>query len=112
LEENVEKLNPLSQELLGRVSKAAGYAMLSELYLNAEVWTGTPMWDKAIEVSDKIINGMGGSLTGTMKLDPDPLGTFNNTNNKSPENIMQFAFTNLSAFPFPCCLFYFRYVNM
>jgi len=112
LEENVEKLNPLSQELLGRVSKAAGYAMLSELYLNAEVWTGTPMWDKAIEVSDKIINGMGGSLTGTMKLDPDPLGPFNNTNNKSSENIMQFAFSKKAGFPFSWSGFYFGYDNM
>jgi len=29
--DNVENLDPLSQELVGRVSKAAGYAMLSEL---------------------------------------------------------------------------------
>ena len=40
--DNVEKLQPLSPQLLGRVSKAVGYAMLSELYLNAEVWSGYP----------------------------------------------------------------------
>ncbi|MFV0506128.1 MAG: RagB/SusD family nutrient uptake outer membrane protein [Bacteroidales bacterium] len=33
----------------GRVSKAAANATLSRLYLNAEVYTGTPMYDKCIE---------------------------------------------------------------
>ncbi len=112
LEENVGSLQPLSQELVGRVSRAAGYAMLSELYLNAEVWSGTPMWDDAIKVSDKIINGEGGSLTGTMMLDPDPLGPFNNTNHDSPENIMQFAFSQKAGFAFGWGGFYFGYSNM
>lgn len=112
LESNVELLQPLSQELVGRVSKAAGYAMLSELYLNAEKWTGTPMWDETIAVSDKVINGEGGSLNGPMKLDPNILGPFNNTNHLSSENLFQFAFSRKGGFEFNWSGFYFGYGNM
>lgn len=112
LEENVEMLEPLSQALVGRVSKAAGYAMLSELYLNAEKWSGTPMWDKCIQYSDKVINGEGGSLSGAMRLDPDILGPFKNNNHLSPENIFQFAFSREGGFTFNWSGFYFGYGNM
>jgi len=105
-------LKPLSQEMVGRVSKAAGYAMLSELYLNAEKWAGTAMWDKCILYSDKVIDGEGGSLTGDMSLDPDILGPFGNTNHLSPENIFQFAFSREGGFTFSWGGFYFGYGNM
>ncbi|MCH7411217.1 RagB/SusD family nutrient uptake outer membrane protein [Belliella sp. DSM 111904] len=112
LEENVEQLQPLSQALLGRVSKAAGYAMLSELYLNAEKWAGTPMWQQSLEYSNKIINGEGGSLNGPMRLDPSILGPFNNTNYQSPENIFQFAFSRIGGFTFNWGAFFAGYGNM
>ncbi|MCC5935951.1 MAG: RagB/SusD family nutrient uptake outer membrane protein [Lunatimonas sp.] len=112
LENNVELLEPLSQALVGRVSKAAGYAMLSELYLNAEKWSGIPMWEQCITYSDKVINGDGGSLNGPMRLDPDILGPFNNTNHLSPENIFQFAFSRIGGFTFNWSGFYFGYGNM
>ncbi|AWW29199.1 RagB/SusD family nutrient uptake outer membrane protein [Echinicola strongylocentroti] len=110
--DNVELLQQLSQEMVGRVSKAAGYSMLSELYLNAEKWTGTAMYDKSIEYSDKVIDGEGGSLTGTMALDPDILGPFGNTNHTSPENIFQFAFSRKGGFEFNWGGFYVGYTNM
>ncbi len=112
LEANVEMLEPLSQELVGRVSKAAGYAMLSELYLNAEKWAGTPMWDESIKYSDKVINGEGGSLNGSMRLDPDILGPFSPRNEMSPENIFQFAFSRQGGFSFGWGGFYMGYSNM
>lgn len=96
--DNVEKLEPLSPQLLGRVSKAVGYAMLSEFYLNAEVWSGQPRWADCIKYSDKIISGEGGSLTGSMQLDLDPLGPYNNTNENSPENIFQFPYSRKNDF--------------
>lgn len=110
--DNVELLQPLSQEMVGRVSKAAGYAMLSELYLNAEKWSGTARWADCIAYSDKVINGEGGSLTGTMSLDPDILGPFSNTNHLSPENIFQFAFSRKGGFEFNWSGFYVGYTNM
>lgn len=41
----------------GRFTKWAGHMTLSKLYLNAEVYTGTPQWAKAVEQCDAIING-------------------------------------------------------
>ncbi|ERM84669.1 hypothetical protein P872_23455 [Rhodonellum psychrophilum GCM71 = DSM 17998] len=112
LEQNVELLEPLSQALVGRVSKAAGYTMLSELYLNAEKWSGTAMWDESIEYANKVIIGEGGSLNGPMRLDVDILGPFKADNHLSPENIFQFAFSRVGGFTFNWSGFYFGYGNM
>ena len=110
--ENVEKLQPLSPKLIGRMSKAVGYSVLSELYLNAQIWSGTPRWADAIKYSDKVINGSGGSLTGTMQLDKDPLGPYNNTNEDSPENIFQFPFSRKNDFGYNWGSFYMGFSNM
>lgn len=42
--------------LYGRINKWAGRAILANLYLNAEVYTGTPYWEKCIEQCDEIID--------------------------------------------------------
>ncbi|RAV28146.1 RagB/SusD family nutrient uptake outer membrane protein [Sinomicrobium soli] len=93
LEENVPNLQPYSEELIGRVTATAGYAMLSELYLNAEKWTGTPMWDECIAACDKIIEGEAGGINGTPQLAPDLLETFGNTNRNARENLFQIAYS-------------------
>lgn len=41
----------------GSMTRPVAYMILAKLYLNAEVYTGVPMWDKAEEYCDKIING-------------------------------------------------------
>ncbi len=40
----------------GRVDRVAAWALLSKLYLNAEVWKGTEMYAKSLEYSNKVIN--------------------------------------------------------
>ncbi|MGP1473740.1 MAG: RagB/SusD family nutrient uptake outer membrane protein [Prevotella intermedia] len=40
----------------GRVDKAAVWMLLSRLYLNAEVYTGTAEWQKAADYAKKVIN--------------------------------------------------------
>lgn len=40
----------------GRVDRVAAWALLSKLYLNADVWTGTEMYAKSLEYSNKVIN--------------------------------------------------------
>jgi len=40
----------------GRVDKVAAWMLLSRLYLNAEVYTGTAQWAKAKEYAEKVIN--------------------------------------------------------
>lgn len=40
----------------GRADKAAAWALLARLYLNAEVYTGTPRWDDAANYAQKVID--------------------------------------------------------
>lgn len=39
----------------GRVDKAAAWLLLARMYLNAEVYTGTPQWGKAKDYANKVI---------------------------------------------------------
>lgn len=101
LETYVPKLLPYSQEIVGRVSQTAGYAMMAELYLNAEYFVGTPMWDKCIAACDKIINGQAGGLyNGKAELADDLLDTFNNTNKDAKEALFQLAYSQKGGFAF------------
>jgi hypothetical protein len=93
IKDNVEQLQKLSPSLVGRVTKAGGYAMLVELYLNAQEWTGTPRWDDCITYCNKIIAGDGGSLSGSIPaLEPNITNAFANTNSTSPEGLFQIAY--------------------
>ena len=60
---NVDKLaTTKGDSYYNRFNVWAGYAALAKLYLNAEVYTGTPMWDEANDALDKIIDEGGFSL--------------------------------------------------
>lgn len=92
--EIAESMFPLTNALAGRMNKAAVYAMLVEMYLNAEVWTNTPRWDDCIAYCNKLIAGDGGALNGTMQLDPNIDITYcNNNANTSNEAIFQIAYS-------------------
>jgi starch-binding outer membrane protein, SusD/RagB family len=59
LRENVallQKTGPADESTYGRVNYYTAYAVLAKLYLNAEIYTGTPRWDQAIDACDEIIN--------------------------------------------------------
>ncbi len=89
----VNDLPLMSKANSGRLTKAAAYAILADLYLNAEVYTGTPRWDDCITYCNKLIAGDGGSQLGTMKLDDDILTPFCNTNTTSSyENIFVMSY--------------------
>ncbi len=49
----------------GRVDKAAAWMLLSRLYLNAEVYTGTAQWAKAAEYAKKVIDSNYKLYTGS-----------------------------------------------
>lgn len=95
--ENINNVPKLSKEMLGRVSQASGYAMLVELYLNAEVWTGTARWDDCIAAADKLINNQAGGQNGAMMLDPNITDQFKNTNDLSKEVIFSIAYDYVRA---------------
>ncbi|QHS63205.1 RagB/SusD family nutrient uptake outer membrane protein [Chitinophaga agri] len=98
LEKYVPQLLPYSQELVGRIGQTGGYAMLAEVYLNAEKWSGTPMWDECIAACDKILSGDAGGLGGKPRLAPNLTETFANTNRTAPEALFQYAYSNKGGF--------------
>ena len=98
--EIMDDLPLLSQEEqnCGRFTRAAGYAMMATLYLNAEEWTGTARWADCIEYCDRLINGEGGGQNGAMQLDDDIYKPFSNTNSTdSRENILVLAYDYMAS---------------
>lgn len=83
--EILENMNQLGEKgdigWYGKFTKTAAQALLARLYLNAEVYTGTPRWDDAIAASDAIIN------SGLYQLDPTWDAPFYANNQFSRENI-------------------------
>lgn len=58
LTENVELLSGTrGGNYYGRFNKWAGYTLLAKVYLNAEVYTGTPKWNEALAACNKVAEG-------------------------------------------------------
>ena len=51
-----DKLKPSGSNEYGRVDKVAAWALLSKLYLNAEVYTGTPRYADAVTFSNNVMS--------------------------------------------------------
>lgn len=68
-----------------RADKAAAWMLLAKLYLNAEVYTGTPRYADVITQVNKVI-------AAGYSLDPVYENVFRADNNLSPEIIFPFAF--------------------
>jgi starch-binding outer membrane protein, SusD/RagB family len=93
IKDNIDKLPVLSAAMKGRITQAAGYGMLVELYLNAQKWSGTPRWDDCIAASDKLISGAAGGQNGAMALDVNITDTYIPTNDRvSKEVIFSIAY--------------------
>lgn len=71
----------------GRFNKWAAHTLLAKMYLNAEVFAGTPAWDKCIEHCNAVINsGAGYALEATQK------EVFKTNNESSKEIIFAIPF--------------------
>ncbi|KAA5541594.1 RagB/SusD family nutrient uptake outer membrane protein [Adhaeribacter rhizoryzae] len=70
----------------GRMNKYVAHMILAKMYLNAQVYTGTPQWAKAIEQADLIIN------SNKYTLATDFLSNFSISNQTSPEIILATPF--------------------
>ncbi|WPQ63111.1 RagB/SusD family nutrient uptake outer membrane protein [Chitinophaga sancti] len=92
IKDNLDKSPVLSKALLGRMSRAGGYAMLAELYLNAEKWSGTARWDDCIAACDALINNTAGGMNGAMALDTNLTDTYKPANDLSKEIIFSIAY--------------------
>lgn len=71
----------------GRATRGAAWALLSRIYLNAQIYTGTARWDDCVKASEEVINS-------TYLLDPVYANMFLADNHKSTEFIF--------AIPFDC----------
>lgn len=55
LKDAVPQLTPAAQQEYGRISREAGYMLLAKLYLNAEVYTGTSMWQECADACKQVV---------------------------------------------------------
>ena len=65
----------------GRANKAVGQMLLAKLYINAEVYIGTPKYTESLSAIEKVIN------SGNYKLADSFVSVFSGDNNTSPEII-------------------------
>lgn len=97
IKENINLVPLLSNENKGRISRAGAYAILAELYLNAEVWSGKPRWDDCIAACDSLISGKEGGVGGVMKLDSSVTETYLPSNVTSQEQIFSIIYNYQSV---------------
>lgn len=75
LTENIDLLpNVKGGNYYGRFNVMAGYALLAKVYLNAEVYTGTPKYAECLAACNKIINEGGYTLHSGADNASSPLG--------------------------------------
>lgn len=90
LSENVDKLT------YGRFNKWAAKAILAKVYLNAEVYTGTPQWQQALQECNDII----AAAPGRYVLEADYKNPFRTENQNSKELVLAVPYDEILATEF------------
>ena len=97
IDEVTENLPNLSEEArgyyYGRFNKWCAHTLLAKMYLNAEVWTGEPMWDKCISQCDAVMSHA--EASGDYALEADINAPFVTKNEDSKEIIFALPFDEL-----------------
>lgn len=75
----------------GRMNEWSALALLTKVYLNAEVYSGTQQWALAAETAKKVIDG------AKFTLEPDYLSNFTYLNGGSKENIFVIPYDKFDA---------------
>jgi len=75
----------------GTVNRDVANAILAKLYLNAEIYTGTPQWDRALQYSDSVIE------KGNYSLASNFFANFTSNNAGSSENIFVIPYDENNA---------------
>jgi hypothetical protein len=88
---DLEKTGPNDNATYGRVNYYTAQAVLAKLYLNAQVYTGTAQWDKAIAACDAIIN------SALFALMPNYRDNFKKDNKGSTEFIWVIPYDEIQA---------------
>lgn len=103
LNDIIEDLDPsVGGAAYGRFNQAAGYALQAKLYLNSQVWTGTPRWADVITAVDNI---EGYSLSASYR------SNFQVENSGSTENIFVVPYDKVFATGFNWPAMTLHYVN-
>lgn len=82
LKENVSNLSA-NKSLYGRFTKGAGFAVMAKVYLNAQIYIGTPKWAEAIAVCDSIIGLNYSLVSGSQYFDKGSNGLFGDVCNSN-----------------------------
>jgi len=91
--EILDNINYLDRRVrYGTVTQAVAHTMLTKLYLNAEVYTGTPRWQEAANHADSVILGGFDFI-----LNPDYFTTFSANNTGNREIIFPIVFDAVRA---------------
>jgi len=105
--ELIESMPYLSKEtglpMYGRINYYTAQMILAKLYLNAEVYTGTPQWEKALEVCDTIIG------SGKYSLSSDFFSSFVADASVSQEVLLGVPFDQIASPQFEIHLFTLHY---
>lgn len=81
--ENIDHLSETPRGYYyGRFNKWAAYTLLAKMYLNSEVWIGTPQWDKCVEACDKVIEYAEKSTEYALEVNQKNVFITNNENSK------------------------------
>lgn len=98
---DLSKLTGLST--YGRVNYFVAQMILAKMYLNAEIYTGTANWQKALAACDEIINSNEYSLAS------DYFSNFSEDGSTSPEILMAVPYDKVDATGFEIHLFSLHY---
>lgn len=91
LKSNIDLLtSEVSPVTYGRVTKWMAFSLMAKLYLNAEVYTGTPRWADCTAACDSVIG------SGKYSLESNYFDNFSPNNEKSVENIFVVPFDNVN----------------
>ena len=88
---DLEAAVPLLSKTVGgtnyaRMNYYAGQTLLAKLYLNAEVYSGAPQWNKVITACDEVLN------SGKYSLESNYFANFNENNSGSKEFIFSIPY--------------------
>jgi hypothetical protein len=83
VESNLKYLKPIDNKYMA--TRYMGFSLLAKLYINAEVYSGTPQWAKAGQYCDSVI-------AGNYRLETDVLAPFKTNNEKSSEIIFSIPY--------------------